>query len=133
MRHGVGMYVLLLAHRGALLAGGLVSIGWKRRRILEIHADRKRPDEREMAALVDGEPFPLDARLQRTIDGIQEVVAMRLNVKADEIRAQQSFQQFALPRTDPEPFRIRPGDVPEDGHARVRTLLFDQARDQREV
>ena len=53
---------------------------------------------------------------------------MRLNVKSDQIRSQQSVHQLPLPRTDAECFRIGPGDMPEDGHACIRPLLLDQPR-----
>ena len=58
---------------------------------------------------------------------------MRLNVKPDEIGAQQAIHQLALPGADAEGFRVGPGDVPENCHARVRPLFFDQPRQQRKV
>ena len=48
-----------------------------------------------------------------------------LNVEADEVRAQQAVQQLTLPRANAEGFRIRPGNMPEDGHARVGMLGLD--------
>ena len=58
---------------------------------------------------------------------------MGLDVETDQISSQQPIHQFALPRTDPKRFRIRPGNVPEDRHPRFRPLLFDHARQQCEV
>ncbi len=71
-------------------------------------------------AAIDGEVLALNAGLKRAVDGIQKIVAMRLHVKADQIRAQQAVEQFALPGADAEGFGIGPGNVPEDGDARVR-------------
>ena len=86
------------------------------------HADRERPDQREVAVAVDREALPIDARFQRAVHGLQKVVAVRLDVEADQVGAQQAVEQFALPRADAEGLRIRPGDVPEDGDARIRAL-----------
>ena len=58
---------------------------------------------------------------------------MVLNVEADQVRAEQSIHEFALPWTDSESLRIRPGDMPENGHARVGAFVFDHARQQREM
>ena len=72
-------------------------------------------------------------RFERAIDGFQEIVAVRLDVEADQIRAEQAIQEFALPGADAESLRIGPGDVPEDGHARIRAALLDHSRQQREM
>ena len=53
--------------------------------------------------------------------------------EADQIGAQQALQQFALPRTNAEGLRVRPRDMPENGHARVWAPLFDHARQQGEM
>src|SRR5579864_1636244 len=110
-----------------------MAVGTHTRHLLEINADRKRADQSEVAAFVHREALPLDARLERSVDGLQNIVAMRLNVKADQVGAQQSFQQFALPWTNAERLRIRPGNMPENGYARIRPSLFDQVRKQGEV
>ena len=54
-------------------------------------------------------------------------------MKADHIRAQHAVQQFALPGANTEGLGIGPGNMPEDGDARVRPPLLDHARQQREV
>ena len=77
--------------------------------------------------------FPFHARFQGAIYGLQKIVAMGLNVKTDEICSQEPVEQLALPRTDTECLRIRPGNVPEDGYAGIRPLLFDQFRQQCKV
>ena len=82
---------------------------------------------------IDREVLPIDARFQRAVHRFQEVVAMRLNVESDQIRSQHAVQQFALPRANPEGFRIGPRNVPEDGHARIRPAILDHPRQQCEV
>ena len=54
-------------------------------------------------------------------------------MEADQVRAQQSFNEFALPWTDSEDFRIGPWNVPENGDACVRTDLFNHFGNQCEV
>ena len=56
--------------------------------------------EREMAAAVDREMLPVDARFQSAVHGVQEIVAVRLDVEADQIGAQHAVEQFALPGAD---------------------------------
>src|SRR5579883_2998522 len=77
--------------------------------------------------------WPVDATFQSTIHGLEEIMTMRLNVKADEVRAEKAFQHFRLPRTNSERFRIGPRNVPEDCNARVGALLLNEARQQREM
>jgi hypothetical protein len=77
--------------------------------------------------------LPIHARLDHAVDGFEKVVAMRLDVKADQIGAEQAIHQLALPGANAEGFRIRPGNVPEDGHAGIRPLFLDQPRQQGEV
>ena len=58
---------------------------------------------------------------------------MRLNMEANQVGAQQAIEQFPLPRTDGEGLGIGPGNMPEDGDARVRTLPFENPGQRREV
>ena len=76
-----------------------------------------------MVAAVDGQALPIDAGLQRAVHGFQKIVAVRLDVEADEVRAKQAVQQLALPGANAERLRIGPGNVPEDGHAGIRPFL----------
>ena len=62
------------------------------RRFLKVHADGEWADAGEVAASIDRKPLPLDARLESTVDGLQKIVAMRLNVEPDQVRAQQPLQ-----------------------------------------
>ena len=96
-------------------------------------ADGKWADQRLMALAADRKTIPVGVGFQSAIHGLEKIIAMRLNVKADQIGAEQAVQEFALPGTDPERFGIGPGNVPEDRDASVGALLFDQARQKREV
>jgi len=98
------------------------------RRIRQSNADGKRLYRCKMAAAGHGHSLPLDTGFKSAIHGIEKVPAMRLNVKADQIRAQQTVEQFMLPRADSERFRIRPGNVPEDRDPGIGPPFLDQAR-----
>src|SRR6202035_941900 len=67
------------------------------------------------------------------INAKQEIVAVRLDVKANQVGAEQAVDQLTLPRADGEHFGIGPGNVPEDGHTRVGPGFFHHAGKQREV
>src|SRR5579871_4338360 len=77
--------------------------------------------------------IPVDARFNDAVDRLQEIRAMGLNVEPDQIGAEQAIYQISLPWTNPERLWIRPGDVPEDCDSRLRPLLLDHPREQREV
>src|SRR5882724_2994914 len=77
--------------------------------------------------------FPVDARLEHAVHRFQEIVAMGLDMETNQVCSQQAFQQFTPPGTDAEGFRIRPGNMPEDGYTRVRPVQFNQPRQQSEV
>jgi len=87
-----------------------------RSRFRQRHADWMRPDQCELLVPIDREAVPLDPAFQGLVHGFQEIVAVRLNMEAEKIRAQQSIQEFPLPGTDPEGFRVGPRYVPEDCH-----------------
>ena len=75
-----------------------------------------------MVQALHREVVPVDARFDDPVDSLQEISAMRLNVESDQVGSQQPIHQFALPGTNSERLRIRPRDVPKNGHARVRAL-----------
>ena len=101
--------------------------------LAEGHADGERMHLREMTAAIYREMLAVDPRLQRAIHGFQKIVAVRLNMEADQVRAQQAIQQLALPGADAEGLRIRPGDVPEDSDPGIRPRFLDHAGHQGEV
>src|SRR5580765_4454648 len=98
-----------------------------RLRFRGIHADRKWTNGCAMVQALHRKMLPVDARLDNSVDRLQEIGAMRLDVEADKIGAKQTVHQFALPWTDSECLRIRPGDVPEDRNARIRATLLDHS------
>src|SRR6266480_1057349 len=44
---------------------------------------------------------------------LQKVIAVQLDVKSDQIAAQQSVEELFLPRADAKGLPVRPRDVPE--------------------
>ena len=98
-----------------------------------VHADGKGPDEGFPAAPHDAEFFRIDPGFHQAVGRIQEVVAVVLNVKPDQIAAQHPFQDFLLVGADRKDLRIGPGDVPEQGDGRIRAFLLDHLRQEREV
>ena len=98
-----------------------------------IDADRKRPHVGRPAAAPGGEVLVVDARLERAIDGVEEVVAVILDVKAQQIVAEQPVQDVLAPRADAERLAVRPRNVPELADRHVGPRLLDESRQQREV
>src|ERR1041385_7362573 len=90
-------------------------------------------DDCNVSGAVHREALPLHARFDRAIDGLQKMIAVVLHVEAYQVRAQQALEQFPLPGADPERFRIRPRDMPEDTDARVGATLLDHLRQEGEV
>src|SRR5262245_36048374 len=77
--------------------------------------------------------LPVYARFERTIDGVEKVVAVVLNVKRQQIVAEQSVEQLILPWANAENLAIRPGDVPELGHNQVGSGALQHPREERKV
>src|SRR5580698_8893228 len=77
--------------------------------------------------------LPIDARLDNAINCLQKIVAVGLNVEADEIGAKQAVNQLPLPWTDAEGLRIWPRNVPEDSDTGIGPFFFDQPRHKRKV
>src|SRR5262245_31657957 len=90
-------------------------------------------DQRRPAIARDGELRRIDPGLDAAIDGFQEVVAMVLRVKREEIVAEQSVENLLLPRTDAERFTIRPGDMPEMNDHEIRASLTKHSGQQGKV
>ena len=83
-----------------------------------------------MIFVLDGEVFPIDARLENTVYGIEEIVAVSAHMETDEIRTEEAIEQFALPRADLKSLRCGPRDVPEDCDPRVGDAILQHARQQ---
>ena len=75
----------------------------------------------------------VDARLERAIDGVEEIVAVILDVETEQIVAEQAVQDVLLPRADAERLAVRPRDVPELADRDVGPRLLHESRQQREV
>src|SRR5580704_13575677 len=91
----IGLHAQLSLDAIALLAQHLRrsgAVGMESRRLLEIHTDGERPDDGVVAAPADRETLPHDARFEGAVDGLEKIVAVRLNVEPDQVRAQQAFQ-----------------------------------------
>ena len=73
-------------------------------RLFETDADRKWTDLRLMPFASHRKTRAINARFKRAIHRIEEVIAMGLDMKADQIRAQQAFKQLLLPGTNAKRF-----------------------------
>src|SRR5712672_1414428 len=80
-----------------------------------------------IAAVRDRGCLPVHARFEMAVDRIEEIVAMKLGVKAEDRGAEQSVEDLLAPRADAECFRIWPRDVPEGDDRRARQPLADHA------
>ena len=108
-------------------------LGHERRRRRPFDRDRIPLHRGQLAAVRDGERLPVDPRFEQAVDGIDEVVAVELGVKAEDAAAQQPVEQLLPPGADAERFGVRPGDVPEGDDRGRRQLLLDHPRQQGEV
>src|SRR6185369_3715469 len=99
----------------------------------EVGADRVRANERRASLEHDAVPLAIDTRLELAIDGIEEVIAVMLDVESEKIVPEEAFQNLAFPGADPECFGVGPWNVPELAHNGTRRSLLDQSGKQREV
>ncbi len=105
------------------------------------HLRFRRPGDRnrvaahggELAAEGDGEGFAVDARLEKAIHRIDEVVAVELGMKAENAAAEQARKDLVAPGADGEGLGIGPGYVPEGDDRGIGQFLADHARQQGEV
>src|SRR5215204_5698654 len=67
----------------------------------------------EFTAIGNSERLAVDPRFELPVDGIDEVVAMELRMKAEDAAAEQAVEQLLAPRTDRKCFWIWPRNVPE--------------------
>src|SRR5713226_6670701 len=99
----------------------------------ERHANGIRAHARNVALAVHGEAVPFRESFDPTVHRLQEIVAMRLYLETNQVRAKQPVDYFALPRANSKHFRIRPRNVPEDSHPRIRSRFLDHPRQQCKV
>ena len=64
---------------------------------------------------------------------VEEIMAVRAQVEAEQIVAQKAVDQFFLPGEGAEGFLVGPGDVPELGDDEIVAGLLEHARQQAEV
>src|ERR1700685_1494344 len=86
-----------------------------------------------MVLAIDSEVLPVDSRLQSAVHRLKKIIAMRLDVKSNQVGAEHSVNQFPLPRADAKRLRVRPGNVPEDCNPSIRTFALNQSRNEREM
>src|SRR5580704_19540615 len=99
----------------------------------EINANRKWTNKRHVAMALHRKTFPLYARFNSGFHGFKEIVAVRLNVEANQVGTKEAIQKFTLPGTNSEGLRIGPWDVPENGDACIGTCVLKHARQKREM
>src|SRR6185436_20956095 len=85
------------------------------------------------AAARDRELLAVDESFELAVDGVEEVVAVKLDVEREQVVAQQAVEQLALPGADPEDLGVGPGNVPELEDDGRREPLLDHARQQGEM
>src|SRR5262249_55172819 len=66
-------------------------------------------DTSDMALAVHRKAIPFGEGFDGMIDGCEEIVAVRLDVEADQVGTEQAVHDFTLIRADPEPFGVGPG------------------------
>jgi hypothetical protein len=86
-----------------------------------------------MPATDDGEFLVVHTRLERTFDRLEEVITVVLNVERQQIVPEQAVQDRVGPWADAEGLGIGPRNMPELTNDDVRTGVFDEAREQREM
>src|SRR3989344_1701535 len=86
-----------------------------------------------MPAALEGKILPGDLALQRVVHRVQKIVAVELRVESYDVRAHHPHEDLLFPRTDPEGFRVGPGDVPEERYSGIGTIFLDQKGQEREV
>src|SRR5439155_678832 len=63
-------------------------------------------DRGQLAAVGDSEHLPVDPGFQHTVDGVDEVVAVKLRVESEDARAQETVDRLLEARVDREMFTV---------------------------
>ena len=119
--------------QGAAQRAGAVWIDVCPRIFRKRHANGIGAHARDVTLAVYGKAVPFRKRFQSAVDRLQEIVAVRLNVKANQVGAQQPVNEFTLPWANPEDFGVWPGDMPENRDAGVWANFLNHARNQCQV
>ena len=77
--------------------------------------------------------FPVDAAFHEPVGRLEEIVAVKLGVEAEDGRAEQPVDDLFAPRADAEGLRIRPRNMPEGDKGRFGQPSSHHAWEKREV
>src|SRR5690349_7917264 len=111
--------------QGAAQHGGAVWIDVCPRILRKRHANGIGAHARDVTLPVYSKPVPFCKSFQGAVHGFQEIVAVRLNVKADQIGTEKPVDEFTLPWANAKYLRVGPGDMPENRDARVGADFLD--------
>ena len=75
----------------------------------------------------------LDPRLEVAVDGLDEVLAVKPGMKAEDRAAEHALENFPPPGADAEGLGVRPGNVPEGQDGRPGQAGANHRRQEREV
>ena len=100
---------------------------------IEVDADRHRHHRGVAAVQSHSRRFRIDLGLELLLDRKQEVAAIALELKREQIVGQQTLENLAAPGADAQPVGIGPRDVPEQRRARVRSQGAQRRGDQRQM
>src|SRR5256885_11944496 len=81
----------------------------------------------------DSEHLPVDPGFQQAVDGVDEVVAVKLRVESEDARAQETVEQLLPPGADRERLGVWPGNVPEGHDGRGGQRVLDHSGAERQA
>jgi hypothetical protein len=82
---------------------------------IEVDADWKDPDLRDPVSQLDDHRLAVDASAEQTLDAIEEVARVALDVEADQVAGEQAAKQLAVPGAEPKDVVGGEGNVHEEG------------------
>lgn len=100
---------------------------------LEVHADGEGADPGGVAPVDHGRGLAIHPGLQLPGDRVQEVVAVGADVEAQDVGAQEPFQELPPPGGEAEDLRGGPRDVPEVADPGLVAGLLEEAGEEAEV
>src|SRR5581483_4490860 len=99
----------------------------------EVDADRKGPHPGRRTAAADTAMLNVDHRFDAAVYRVQEIGAVVLKMKPEEIVSQQAVQEFFAPWKHAKHLAVGPRNVPELGHDQLGIPLFEHPRQKSEV
>jgi hypothetical protein len=100
---------------------------------VEIDPDREHPDLDCPLALLNEPGVMIDAHTEESLDAVEEVPRVSLDLKADQVRREEAAQDLAIPGEDPEEIEGRERDVKEKGDPRLSRELPQMQRSPHEM